>query len=484
MQSLYKKQILITAGILLASFFLLAVVMMVATYNHFVARAQSQLETTAESAAKLTKAYSLTGNLETDWNLQIAISLSAQISGTNIIICDKLGEVVLTSDFQYISDLIGKTVPDGAVAAIKQTGRFTSFGDFGGLFDETRYIHGSPILSDAGDTIGLVFASSSAEDVIGLFLRLIYTLLIVCVITLTTTLVVTTLTTRSQVKPLIDMAQIARNFGRGNYSVRAEGDYRKDEIGELTRAFNAMADSIERSEKLRQEFIANVSHELRTPMTTISGFVDGLLDGTVPEDMREACLKTVSEEVHRLSRLVVKMLELSRLQAKLASPDGALKKTEFDISEVLRITLLGMEQKINSKSLEVETNIGDEEVIVVGEKDGIVQVVYNLLGNAVKFADKGTRLTLSLQKSGGKAVVSFSNQGPTIPSEELDAIFERFHKTDPSRSADKEGLGLGLYIVKSIIKAHGEDILVTSKDGLTTVTITLALSPQEQGSKA
>ena len=180
----------------------------------------------------------------------------------------------------------------------------------------------------------------------------------------------------------------------------------------------------------------------------------------------------------------MKMLELSRLQAKLASPDGALKKTEFDISEVLRITLLGMEQKINSKSLEVETNIGDEEVIVVGEKDGIVQVVYNLLGNAVKFADKGTRLTLSLQKSGGKAVVSFSNQGPTIPSEELDAIFERFHKTDPSRSADKEGLGLGLYIVKSIIKAHGEDILVTSKDGLTTVTITLALSPQEQGSKA
>ncbi len=478
MQSLFKKQFLMTAGILLASFFLMALVMMVATYNYFVERAQSQLKTTAEAAANLTSAYSGAGNLSTDWGLRMSISLCAQVSETNILICNNSGEAVISSDINIFSDLVGKSVPAPAMQTVGQTGSYTSFGTFGGLFGDTRYIYGSPIYTESGRITGVVFASSSAEDVIGLFLKLIYIFLIVTILILLITLIFTGFTASRQVKPLRDMADAARLFGRGDYSTRAAQNYQKDEIGELARAFNSMAESIERSEKLRQEFVENISHELRTPMTTIAGFVDGVLDGTIPKNMQEGCLRTVSAEVRRLSRLVVRMLDISRMQARLSSPAQALHKESFDVSEVLRITLLGMEKNINDKGLDVDASLGEEEVLVFGEKDSILQVIYNLLGNAVKFAETGSAIALSLRKNGDKAVISFSNHGRTIPPEELEAIFNRFHKADASRSEDKEGLGLGLYIVKSIISAHGEDILVTSKDGLTTFTITLTLAKE------
>ncbi|MBR6812737.1 MAG: HAMP domain-containing protein, partial [Oscillospiraceae bacterium] len=447
MRSFFKRQALATAIILFCSFLSLSLVMMVAFYNYFVDRTQSQLGATAEAAADLSRAYSITGDLDSNWDLKMSISLSAQVSDSDIIVCDDEGVIVLSSNMSIYDEELGRKVNTAIQNAVVNGGKYSSFGDMGGHYKNLRYIQGRPIYSASGEVTGTVFASTVADEVLALFLRLVYIFLLVSILIFVLALLVQSLFIHKQIKPLRDVAQAARSFGLGNYSVRVAENDRKDEIGELTRAFNTMADSLEKSENLRQEFVANVSHELRTPMTTISGFIDGILDGTVPEERREECLKTVSDEVKRLSRLVVKMLEISRLQARLSSSKGALKVEDFNISEVLRLTLLGMEQKINSKKLDVLAELGDDDIIVRGEKDSLMQVVYNLLGNAVKFAREGTELMLKMEKKDGKAHISFSNYGDTIPARELNEIFERFHKADSSRSEDKEGLGLGLYIV-------------------------------------
>ena len=273
------------------------------------------------------------------------------------------------------------------------------------------------------------------------------------------------------------MAEAARRYGRGDLSVRVDIHDRDDEIGELAEAFNSMAESLERAETRRSEFIANVSHELKTPMTTIAGFADGILDGTIPPESERKYLQTISSETKRLSRLVRSMLEVSRLQA---GDPAELLKHSFDIGEILRRTLLNFEDKIESKSLDVNFQVPEEAILVLGTSDAITQVVYNLFDNAVKFAREGTELGVSLRTDSVKAYISIRNRGNTIPESEIPLLFERFHKSDRSRSQDRDGVGLGLYIVKTILNNHGEDVAVTSRQGVTDFVFTLALKQENK----
>ena len=244
---------------------------------------------------------------------------------------------------------------------------------------------------------------------------------------------------------------------------------RKDEIGELAIAFNAMADSLAQAEQKRSEFVANVSHELKTPMTTIAGFADGILDGTIPPEKERESLQVISSETRRLSRLVRRMLELSRLQ----SSERVAAQEQFDVAEVLLRVLVSLESKITEKDLDVQTQLPDGPVMVWGDPDAVTQVCY-LLDNAVKFSSPQGRLTLRITTKAGKAYIAIGNQGETIPPQQLTHIFDRFHKADSSRSTHKDGVGLGLYIVKTILNTYKEDITVTSQDGFTEFTFTLS----------
>jgi len=273
--------------------------------------------------------------------------------------------------------------------------------------------------------------------------------------------------------PLKEIAETARKFGHGEYEVRVQGyEKRKDEVGELAEAFNAMADNIAQSEARRSEFVANISHELKTPMTTISGFAEGILDGTIPPDREREYLKVISSETKRLSRLVRKMLDLSRLQ----SAEYVTPQEQFDVSEVMLRVLVSLETKINDKHLDVDTQLPDDPVQVWGDPDAITQVCYNLLDNAIKFSYEESTLGITVTTRAGKAYVSVRNHGDTIPPDELPLVFDRFHKTDRSRSVDREGVGLGLYIVKTVLNNHHENITVTSADGVTEFTFTLTLA--------
>jgi signal transduction histidine kinase len=296
----------------------------------------------------------------------------------------------------------------------------------------------------------------------------------VSVLTVIAAAVVMIIFARRQTAPLREMAKTASAFGHGDLTARVSTDgNNSEEVEELARAFNNMASSLQKSEYRRQEFVANVSHELKTPMTTISGYVDGILDGTIPEEKSRQYLTLVSDETKRLSRLVRSMLDISRLQDQGGVSEE--QKSRFDVQECAGQVLISFEQKINGKHLDVDVEMPEHPVFTYANQDAITQVIYNLVDNAVKFCPEGGTLALFVREGKDKVYVGVTNDGETIPPEQLPLVFDRFHKTDKSRSRNRDSWGLGLYIVRTIVDSHGENISVTSREGKTTFTFTLPL---------
>lgn len=282
------------------------------------------------------------------------------------------------------------------------------------------------------------------------------------------------------VHPLRSMTSAAKKFAKGDFSVRVLVNSRNDEVAALGNAFNNMADSLESLEKMRNSFLANISHDLRTPMTTISGFIDGINSGAIPPEKHEYYLGIISAEVHRLSRLVSQLLDVSRLE----SGERKFNYTDFDIAEVSRIILISFEQKIEDKHLDVEFDAEYDGMYAHADKDAIYQVLYNLCHNAIKFANDGGKFRIRISRiTDTKLKVAVYDQGQTISAEDSKMVFDRFYKTDKSRGLDKTGVGLGLYICKTIIDAHGETIGVESvgDDGCEFwFTLTEGAQPQKR----
>ncbi|MBO7197057.1 MAG: HAMP domain-containing histidine kinase [Clostridia bacterium] len=282
------------------------------------------------------------------------------------------------------------------------------------------------------------------------------------------------------VRPLKRMTAAAKKFAKGDFSVRVSVSNRNDEVSELGLAFNNMADSLESLEKMRNSFLANISHDLRTPMTTISGFIDGINSGAIPPEKHEYYLGIISAEVHRLSRLVSQLLDVSRLE----SGERKFNYTDFDIAEVARIILISFEQKIEDKRLDVEFDAEYDGMYAHADKDAIHQVLYNLCHNAIKFAKDEGKFRIKISRiTDTKLKVAVYNQGQSLSEEDRRLVFDRFYKTDKSRGLDKTGVGLGLYICKTIIDAHGETVGVESYEGDGCefwFTVTEGVQPQKR----
>jgi signal transduction histidine kinase len=292
-------------------------------------------------------------------------------------------------------------------------------------------------------------------------------------------------TTEKIISPLREISRASKKLMVGQFDVRVPVQGR-DEVAELAMAFNQMAQALQNLDSMRNSFVANVSHDLRTPMTTISGFIDGILDGVIPPEQHAQYLQVVSDEVRRLSRLVTALLDVSRLQAG----DRKFDMKPFDVCEMGRQILISFEQKIGDKGLDVEFDCDDERMFVVADRDAIHQILYNICDNAVKFSTPGGKLRMSFAWSPAehgrrrKATVTVYNEGQGIPAEDIPFVFERFYKSDKSRSLDKSGVGLGMFISKTIIEAHGETISVASDYGKNcafTFTLTKADQPTTKG---
>ena len=467
--SMHRRQFVLMASMVLISFILFGGAFSALSFRYTLQEKRDALERNAGFIAEFSGAALERGlTVDSDY-FQSYVSSIGLISDAAILLVENDGEVVYSSH----PALIGTNVPASFINHVHQSGSYNALTGLGGALDDVHYVSGMPITVTAPNgqeaVAGIVFVAAETSSFMEMWRSLLVIFFFTAVVIVFIASIISSLTSLYQTRPLKDMAAATRKFAHGEFDARVDAEGRQDEIGELAASFNSMAESLAKSEARRSEFVANISHELKTPMTTIAGFADGILDGTIPPDRREDALRTISAETRRLSRLVRRMLDVSRLQAN----EGVTTQEPFNICETMARILVSLETKITAKNLDVTAEFPDEPLMVWGDSDAITQVGYNLLDNAIKFSHPGGRLGVFITTSGSKAYITVSDEGDTIPPDELPLIFDRFHKTDHSRSVDREGVGLGLYIAKTILNNHKEDITVTSQDGLTKFTFTM-----------
>lgn len=384
----------------------------------------------------------------------------ANCDGVSLMLADKNGNLILYSHPErsgYFQTAISLPTEMRVQLTAKQDSQ--SVGTLSGVFDSAYISYATPVLDEDLNYCGSVIASTSGNAVETLLNKMIKTIFISSLWILIAVLIAVYFITEMVTGPLREMNKAAKKFGSGKFDVRVpvRGN---DEVAELAKAFNNMATSLENFETTRNTFMANVAHDLRTPMTTISGFIDNILIGAIPKESEAYYLGIIKEEVKRLSRLVSSLLDITRLQAG----DRKLVMADFDICELARLILISFEQKIDSKKLNVEFECEDERMIVNADRDAIYQILYNICDNAVKFAAVGGNYRIRIKNADKKRLlVSVYNTGEGISPDDYPYIFERFYKADKSRGIDKNGVGLGMYIARTIIEAHGEKIWVESK---------------------
>lgn len=303
----------------------------------------------------------------------------------------------------------------------------------------------------------LLFGRFPAESLINYFKELVLTAIIAAAAIVAVVFFILYFYTNTLFSPVKEMTMAVRRFGDGDFSVKLNVTD-ENEFGFLANSINEMATSIAETEETRKSFISNVSHELKTPMTTIGGFIDGILDGTIPPEQQEHYLKIVSMEINRLARLVRSMLNISKYEAG----ELTLTPKSLDAVQIIFRTLLSFEKRIEEKKVDIR-GLDRDPFFIKADKDLIQQVVYNLVENAVKFVNDGGYIEFVFAENDDTTSVTVRNSGEGLKENEISRVFERFYKTDESRGIDPGGVGLGLSIVRSLIKLHGGTILVRSQ---------------------
>ena len=261
-------------------------------------------------------------------------------------------------------------------------------------------------------------------------------------------------------EPVRKLREAADAITKGDYTQEVEVRS-NDEIGQLTDSFNKMAKELREVDTLQSDFIANISHDFRSPLTSIKGYVEAMLDGTIPPEMHEKYLQIVLDEANRLTKMTNNVLDLTKME----NGQIELNRTNFDINEMIINLALSFEQRVEEKHIQMDFQFLQEKLYVNADLDLMQRVIYNLLDNALKFTGEGDTISVETSIVGKKAYIVVSDTGSGIDEESLPHIFDRFNKGDKSRGMNKMGTGLGLAIVKQIMLTHHEDIKVYSKVG-------------------
>ncbi|MDO5142328.1 MAG: HAMP domain-containing sensor histidine kinase [Eubacteriales bacterium] len=444
--------------------------------SHYALTAkQAELRTTVHNLAEQTKLMLGSDSAIIREIYLLSLGRVAQEDAVAIYVTDAAGAVeVLAQPNGQVASIAGYQIPSHVAWQVRTTGSYADVGQLGVVSDRSSYTVGTGVTDDTGEVVSMVFVFTQDADAADMVRHSTQMLVLILLVTLATLLILSFIISQHVTRPLKNMASAARAFASGDFSVRVPEDNHCYEIDELAVSFNNMARDLDQLEELTRGFISNVSHEFKTPMTTIGGFVDGMIDGTIPPEQRDKYLHIIAEETRRLSRMVGRMLDTAKIQ----SGELIINPAPLDFSEMTTRILLSFEQKIEQKHLSVACDVG-ERLMVMGDVDHLYRAVYNLTDNAVKFIDEGGRLCLRAHAEGGFCAFSISNTGKGISDEELPHVFERFYKADRSRSLDKTGAGLGLYIVKNIVNLHGGEIAVRSDDGETEFSLTLPLAPAQ-----
>ena len=473
-KSIFSQTFFYTMLVILFSFLVTGTLMYSILGSYLIRSKEGQLSYVAEGLADFTVKLATRNTSYAKENYQMnidALSLSTEsfiavltTEGKTIAATSGYDSVTFRKEF-YEDVMQGKSV------------RYV--GTLGGVFNAATLTVGLPIKLQE-TVLGGVFVSVPMPEIhqlrAGVFHIFLFSASLVFLVAL---VVIYTMSVRIT-RPLKSLNNAAKAIAEGRFEQRVSL-MGSNEIMELGDSFNKMADSIQQLENMRSSFVANVSHDLRTPMTTISGFVQGILDGTIPPEKQNQYLAIVLDETKRLSRLVTDLLDISKLE----QGSFKLEIREFDMNEIIRLSVIKLEKRIMEKNIHLTINFASENQRVLADRDAIQRVLMNLLDNAIKFTDEGGFMDIRTGVTEqNKVFVSIQNSGMGIEDQDLKHIFDRFYKTDKSRSQDKNGTGLGLYIVKNIMLAHNESVWAESETGeFTRFSFTLPPAPKNSEAK-
>lgn len=408
--------------------------------------------------------------------LETTIRTRASQEKLLLFVTDEKGVVLLSSDESALPPgaTLSASVMELALAPDRDDPFFED--DLGGLLDRAATVRAIPMEETGADgssrTVAAAFAVAGVTAVEQFLTGLTRGFLAVTALVIVITLVTFLHMSQKMNQPIRILSRAAERYVKGDFSQKLpeEGN---GEMDALMVTFNEMAGRLEQNERDRQLFIANVSHDLRTPLTAIGGYTQNMLEERIPPEKQKHYLRVIFQETGRLSRMVDSLLEATRVTG------GGLKLDlrPVDLCELARVTLLSFENILESLQADVRFDAKPERLSVTVDRDAVQRVIFNLIDNAAKFTPAGGDISIRIREQDKKAIFSIRNTGDGIPAEELPQLFDRFYKSDRSRGLDKRGVGLGLFIAKSIINAHGEDIWVTSRVGSwTEFVFTLPLS--------
>ncbi len=456
------KKIFLSATLSIAVGMLLLMVLLSVTVSGILVNEKEDILTNNCSTMSKVISGQTSDNERFLMSVNAIMKVASDATSGDVYISDIDGHVFICSCEEYRNDRTCNhsmgIIPLSVIDTVREDNTYFEVGTLGNRLENVFYTAVTPFYNEDGSMAGYVFISSPASSLKDMWSELFKAFVFCLCLPILGVFIFLYITTKKITKPIKLMSKAAVSMSKGDFSNRipVEGN---DEISELSAAFNTMSNSLSQLEGMRRSFVANVSHELRTPMTTIGGFIDGILDGTIPPEKQEYYLSIVSSEITRLSRIVHTMLNLSRLE----SGEQKVQPVSFSPVDLVCEVLSSHEQRIESRNINIEGLDDVSDIKLIADRDLIYQAVYNLTDNAIKFTDEGGFIRYSISKESDGVHIKVKNSGKGIEPSELQYVFDRFYKTDKSRSANKDGTGLGLYIVKTIVEIHGGRVTVSSK---------------------
>lgn len=399
-----------------------------------------------------------TRGLYTKDQLQDDLVYYSNILGASIWFVDQDGKMVASATAK---DHAGP--PDNIFTVnwdLDLTTRQTFTGDFFGIFDSDVITIALPVMNGK-QSQGMVFLHSTVSQLRNLQRNIVQSMYVPFLTMIIVSFLLLGLVSQKIMRPIRKINSIAEEYATGNFETPINVKS-KDEIGQLASTLEFMASELSKLDEYRRAFISNISHDFRSPLTSIKGYIEAILDGTIPPEKQERYLKIVVDETKHLSKLTSSLLELNDFD----SYGIWLMYKEFDVVDLVRVALNTFEGKCADKGITIVLNNHTENSVVKADKTKIQQVIYNLIDNAIKFTPSGKSIYVTLTERNDKIFISVKDEGCGIPADSLSKIWVRFYKADISRGKDKQGTGLGLAITKEIIKAHNENINVVSTEGV------------------
>ena len=450
-KSIFSEIFCLCAAVLSAAVICVGSVMLIVSCEHYKADRIEYMQSRSTAMIDVTASSLADNSLQ---ELKEIYDDMAVYIGVDLTLTDSDGVALVCSEASPCSHT-GRNIDKSALNRITESGIY-ELSTFNGFYEDDSFIFAQKLHNNGKDYF---FISKLGYNMLPKYmLQLFVTLLVTASAILAGSLTIIYMSTKRLVTPIKEMTMAARRFGESDFSQKLHvAD--ENELGYLANSLNEMASSLEEIEETRKTFISNVSHELKTPMTTIGGFVDGILDGTIPKEQHRHYLQIVSKEVNRLARLVRSMLNISKYE----SGELALSTENFDVLPIILQTLLSFEKRIDEKNIDIQ-GLDTDAFRLNADPDLTQQVIYNLVENAVKFVDNGGYIRFEFSdEENDMRRISIRNSGDGLKAKEISKVFERFYKTDESRGIDPGGVGLGLSIVSSIIKLHGGTIRVSSE---------------------